>query len=307
MLLYTAAGLACALAVSPAMLLVSRFAQGVGAAGGSVLAFAIIRDLFEGQAARTKLSSISMVFSLAPVIAPALGGFVLLLGGWRTIYLVLMLAGLVLTATAWLRLAETRKRGPGGGGYRLVLRERRTVGYALVASFNIGAVLAFVTGSPMVLQGAMGLSPQQFGMVFALIASGVVTGAWVNGRLVARTVTPAWAIGFALVATLVAGCAMSALAWVGHLSLVEMTPLLFLATFSRGLLSPNTIHAALEPVPQAAGAASALIGSLQMLMGALSGICVGLLFPALGPAAMSVVMAGFSLAALMAWRVTEYE
>jgi DHA1 family bicyclomycin/chloramphenicol resistance-like MFS transporter len=304
--LYTAAGAGCALAPTIPPLLACRFAQGVGAAGGTVLAFAVVRDVYCGAAARAKLSAISMVFSLAPVIAPTLGGLLLMVGGWRANYGVLTAAGLTLTTCAALGLDETRVPGPRQGGiYLPVLRQPRTVGYALVTSLNGGAVLAFVTGSPLVLLDSLHLSSIGFGIVFAAVASGIVTGAWVNGRLARRGVAPRWPLGFALVSAPSAALIFCALAALGRLHLSAMIPLLLTSTFSRGLVSPNAMHAALEPVPNAAGAASALAGSLQMLMGSVAGLAVGALYPALGAGAMGVTMAGFSLAALTAWIVVE--
>jgi DHA1 family bicyclomycin/chloramphenicol resistance-like MFS transporter len=98
---------------------------------------------------------------------------------------------------------------------------------------------------------------------------------------------------------------MCALAALGRLHLATMMPLLLLTTFCRGVVSPNAMHAAMEPVPERAGAASAVIGSLQMLMGSLAGVAVGMLHAALGPGAMGVTMAGFALAALGMWLLVE--
>ena len=105
--LYTLGGAASAGASSMAMLIVARCLQGAGAAGGTVLAFAIIRDLFDGDAARVRLSTISMVFSLAPVIAPTLGGLVLRFDGWQSIFVVLSATGLVLLLAVGFGLPES--------------------------------------------------------------------------------------------------------------------------------------------------------------------------------------------------------
>jgi DHA1 family bicyclomycin/chloramphenicol resistance-like MFS transporter len=191
------------------------------------------------------------------------------------------------------------------GIYLPVLRQPRTVGYAFVTALNGGAVLAFVTGSPLVLLGGLHLSSITFGIVFAAVASGIISGAWVSGRLARRGVSPRWPLGLGLVSAPLAALIFCALAAFGRLNLAAMMPLLLTNTFSRGLVSPNAMHAALEPVPNAAGAGSAVAGCLQMLMGSLAGLAVGALYPALGPGAMGVTIAGFSLAALTAWIVVE--
>ena len=306
MALYTAAGLGCALSPAILPLLVCRFVQGVGAAGGTVLAFAIIRDSFSGAAARARLSTISMVFSLAPVIAPTLGGLLLMVGGWRANYAVLTAAGLLLTLSAALGLAETRVAGPRHAGiYLPVLRQRRTVGYAFVTACNGGAVLAFVTGSPLVLVDSLHLTSLQFGFAFASISIGIIICSFVNSRLVRWSVPAVWPLAVSLCVAPVAGLALFALASMGALRLALMIPLLLTVTIGRGLVAPNAMHAALDPVPDSAGAASAVIGSLHMLMGSLSGLAVGALYPSLGAAAMGVTMAGFALVSLGAWLVME--
>ncbi len=304
--LYPLAGLGCALAPTILPLLVWRFAQGVGAAGGSVIAFAIIRDVYTGAGARAKLSTISMVFSLAPVIAPTLGGLLLMVGGWRANYAVHAGGGLVLTLCAGLFLAETRAEGPRPTGLYLPLfRHRRTIGYALVTALNGGGVLAFVTGSPLVMLDSFGLTSMQFGIVFASIATGIVIGAWVNARLAKRGVRAVFPLAFGLGTAALAALGICALAALGRLRLETMMPLLLLTTFCRGVVSPNAMHAAMEPVPDRAGAASAVIGSLQMLMGSLAGLAVGMLHGALGAGAMGVTMAAFALAALSLWLIVE--
>jgi DHA1 family bicyclomycin/chloramphenicol resistance-like MFS transporter len=306
MSLYTVAGAGCALSPAIEPLLVCRFVQGIGAAGGTVLAFAVIRDSFSGTAARARLSTISMVFSLAPVIAPTLGGLLLMIGGWRANYAVLTGAGLILLVCVALWLAETRVAAPRHSGiYLPVLRQQRTIGYAFVTACNGGAVLAFVTGSPLVLVDTLHLTSLQFGFAFASISVGIIIGSFINTRLVRWSVPAAWPLGVSLCAAPLAGLTLWALASTGALRLALMIPLLLTVTIGRGLVAPNAMHAALDPVPESAGAASAIIGSLQMLMGSLSGLAVGALYPSLGAGAMGVTMAGFALASLGAWLVVE--
>jgi DHA1 family bicyclomycin/chloramphenicol resistance-like MFS transporter len=247
-----------------------------------------------------------MVFSLAPVIAPSIGGWMLLFGGWRAIYVTLAAAGLLLAGFAARGLAETRVPAPRSGGFYLpVLRQPRTIGYAISSALNGGGVLAFVTGSPLVLMEGMRLTPSQFALAFAVVSSGIVTGAAVNARLVARGVPPVWPLGAGLGAALAAALGLCALAWFGRGGLPAMIPLLLLTTFCRGMISPNATHAVLERVPQHAGAASAVLGALQMLAGAVAGSLVGVLYPVLGSGAMGVTMAGFAFASLAVWLLTE--
>src|SRR5262249_28059810 len=153
--------------------------------------------------------------------------------------------------------------------------KRTTVGYALVSAISGGGVLAFVTGSPLVLLGSFHLSSMQFGIVFASITIGIMLGAWLNARLARRGVWAAFPPGGGLIAAALAGISMCVLAAAGELRLATMMPLLLVTTFCRGIVSPNAMHAAMEPVPERAGAASAVIGSAQMFMGSVAGLVVG--------------------------------
>jgi DHA1 family bicyclomycin/chloramphenicol resistance-like MFS transporter len=282
------------------VLLAARLLQGAGAAGGPVMAFAIIRDLFEGPAARARLATVSLVFSLAPVIAPTLGGWMLLLGGWRAIYGLLALTGAALVLAALVGLRESRRRAPPHP-HVAILRQGSTVAYALIGGLHQGCVFAFVAGSPLVLLGSMQLSTQVFGAVFGLITLGILAGAATNGVLVRRGVASAVPLGGGLLLAAAAGGLGILLDRWGMLDLYTLTPLMAVITFSRGLVSPNITHAALERVPHMAGAGASLIGSLQMLNGALAGWIVGLMFTVFGPVGMCMTMAAFAVPALLGW------
>jgi DHA1 family bicyclomycin/chloramphenicol resistance-like MFS transporter len=302
--LYTLAGAASMMAPSVPALLVARCAQGAGAAGGTVLAFAIIRDLFEGDAARARLSTVSMVFSLAPVVAPSLGALMLSLDGWRSVFALLCFTGLVLFIAVAIGLEESRRLAPPRR-HTAILRERRTVAYGVVGALNLGNVFAFVIGSPLVLLGTYGLDTISFALVFALVTAGVIAGAGINRVAAMRGMHPAWPLGLGLAGAALAGVAAATLEWFGGLPLWLLVPLLVLITLSRGLVSPNVTHAALERVPHMAGAASALIGSMQMLTGAFAGLIVGVMFGRFGAGGLFLTMAAFGVPALIAWIYVE--
>ncbi len=302
--LYTLAGAASMLAPSVPALLVARCAQGAGAAGGTVLAFAIIRDLFEGDAARARLSTVSMVFSLAPVVAPSLGAAMLLLDGWRAIFGLLCLTGSGLLVAVALGLEESRRLAPPRR-HTAILHERRTLAYGVVGALNLANVFAFVIGSPLVLLGSYGLAPTEFAVVFAIVTAGVIAGAGINRVAATRGLHPAWPLGLGLTGAALAGVTAAALSPFMQIPIWLLVPLLVLITLSRGLVSPNVTHAALERVPQMAGAASALIGSMQMLTGAFAGLIVGVMFGRFGPGGLFLTMAAFGVPALIVWIYVE--
>ncbi len=308
--LYALGGVGCALAPSIGLLLAFRLVAGIGAAGSTTLAMAIVRDVFGGQAARVKISTVSMVITVAPIIAPTIGGLMLLLGGWRFIYSLLAITGVALVVTVWFGLVETRPAIRGArldllGRYATVLRQRRTVGYAVVNALGSGSLFAFIAVSPLVLMGRMGASVTLFGLLFAMTSGGIMAGNSFN-TLLARRNVPAelpLTVGLWLGPLASIGATLFLLAGVERLE--TFVPFIVITGFCRGLTNPNATHAALEPVPHHAGVASAMMGCGQMLTASLSGVLVAWLFPALGALSVTLTMTGFSAAALGVWLIVE--
>ncbi len=307
--LYAAAGVLCALAPSIEVLIALRLVQGLCAASGSVMALAVVRDLFSGAAARTRFSYVAVVISLAPIVAPTLGGALLLVAGWRGIFWLLAAAGMVLMAAVLLLLPETRQVSAGrlsvARGFARVLRTRQSIGFAATNALSFGALFAYISGSPQVLMGALGASPALFSLLFAINSAAILLGAWLNGRLAARGVPSRLPVAAALGLALVAASVLVLQFVLGQPSLLALMPGLAAHAFCRGIVAPSATHAALEPMGEIAGLASSVVGFLQMATGAVSGAVLALLFHRLGPAAMPAVMAAFAFAALLAWRFAD--
>jgi len=308
--LYAAAGVGCAFAPTIEVLLGLRLLQGIGAAGGTTLAMAVVRDRFEGQAGRVKMSQVSMVITIAPIIAPTLGGLLLLLDGWRLIYGVLGAAGVVLVLAVWSGLEETRPAEPGArlnlvGRYRAVFGHRRTMGYVLVNTLGSGGLFAFISASPLVLMGTMGVSTTVFGLLFAVTSAGILIGSTVNSRLARAGVRPTGPLGVGLLVMPLSALGASLFLWAGVVRLETFIPFIVLVGICRGITTPSATHAALEPVPHHAGVTAALMGCGQMLCMAASSAIVGWMYPVLGPLAVTYAIMGFGGAAFLAWLVVE--
>jgi DHA1 family bicyclomycin/chloramphenicol resistance-like MFS transporter len=311
MMLYAAAGFGCAFATSIEGLLAFRLLEGIGAAGGTTLAMAVVRDSFDGQAGRIKMSQVSMVITIAPIIAPTLGGLVLLAGEWRLIYMVLGLAGTALVLAVFLGLAESRPAQPDArldlaGRYGAVFRNRRTMGYILVNTLGSGGLFAFIAASPLVLMGSMHVSMQMFGLLFATTSSGILIGSTINNRLAQRGVGARTPLAIGLTLAPLAALAAAAFMAAGIVRLETFIPFVVVVGICRGLTTPNITHAALEPMPQHAGTTAALMGCGQMLCMAASGVIVAALFPVLGPLGVALTMLGFLSAGLLSWLAVEY-
>ena len=191
---YMATSLLCAMAPNIWLLLAFRLIQGVAGAAGIVIARAIVRDLHTGVAAARFFALLMLVGGLAPILAPLLGGALLHVTDWRGIFVVLAGIGAVLLLAAWAMLAETlpaARRHAGGlvatvrvfGG---LVRERAFLGYTLSAGLTFGAMAAYISGSPFVLQDIHGISPQLFSVLFALNAVGIMLASQVSRSLVGR-------------------------------------------------------------------------------------------------------------------------
>jgi MFS transporter, DHA1 family, multidrug resistance protein len=281
---HVVASLLCLVAPNVVVLGGLRLLQGVGAAAASVVAMAIVRDLFVGRAAATLFSRLMLVLGVAPVLAPTIGGEVLRFTSWRGVFVVLAVLALLLIAFAARAVPETlpaERRRPLGlrstlATYRGLLRDRTFVGLVLVAGLAMAGLFGYVAGSSFVFQEEFGLNEQQFGLVFGAGALFLIGGTQLNAALL-RRFEPRALLPFALVLGTVAGAALVVVAVLDVGGLVGVIAPLWTVLFSVGLAMPNTPALALARHGEAAGTASALLGAIQMGTGAVVSPMVGVL------------------------------
>ncbi|GAA3118992.1 multidrug effflux MFS transporter [Streptosporangium carneum] len=270
---YAVASLLCALAPDIWSLIGLRLVQGLAGAAGLVIARAMVRDLFDGDAAARVFSLLILVSGLAPVVAPLVGGQLARFTDWRGMFVALAVIGLLLFLAA-LGLPETltqdaRHTGglrATGRQFAVLVRDRAFVGYALVLSLAGCSLFVYITLSPFVLQDRYGVTAQVFSAIFAVNSLGIMAGGNLNGVLVGR-----FGARRMLGIGLVTGLAGALAALVGVLAgwgLPGLLPGLFVAVSSIGLVSPNANALAMSPHGERAGTASALLGVLQFLIGA---------------------------------------
>jgi MFS transporter, DHA1 family, multidrug resistance protein len=308
-ILFTIAGLGCALARSLPTLLMWRVVQGAGAGASMTIALAIVRDLFEGPAARTKLSYVAITTMVIPMIAPTVGAALLALGGWRIIHAVLAGVGLLLLLAISLGFDESARIDPAnrlvpsviGRNYLRVLMHPLCLGYILVNAAAFGALFAYVSGSPLFLINTVGLAPQQYGLVFAATSLGIMGGAFLNSRFSASGVSPDYPLAIGLGLAAVSAMSLLVMTLADWMPLTLVIPLLVLGTLAFGLIAPNAMQAAMQPLPQIAGAAGAATGCIQMTMGALASGLVAALYDGHSALSMTALMAACSLLALVSY------
>jgi DHA1 family bicyclomycin/chloramphenicol resistance-like MFS transporter len=310
--LFVLGGLGAASAPSIGVLLITRLVQGAGAGAGMTLAFAIVRDVFEGKAAQIRLAAIAVVGNVAPIVAPTIGAMLLGWIGWRGIYGVTALMGVLLLGAVGFGLAETLPRRNRARAvtpaalardWAIVLGHRGAITHILVNGLGFGWMFAYVTGSPLLFLGEMHLPAAIYAGLFACTGSGIVAGALLNARLADRGIGSETLLRAAILGAVAATLVLVALtATHREVPLLALMPLLVLATGFFGLATPSASHGALDPMPELAGIAGGLLTSVQMLGGALASLLVSLLFPLFGASAMSGVMAASALAALAIYR-----
>ncbi|WP_083654245.1 multidrug effflux MFS transporter [Mycobacterium sp. GA-1841] len=305
--LHMVASVLCVLAPDIAVLGVARGLQGMGAAAASVVAVAVVGDLFTGTVAATVMSRLMLVLGVAPVLAPSLGAAVLLHGSWHWVFVALVVVAGGLLAMAALALPETlpvshrRPLAVRGivGTYVELLRDSRFVILVLVAALGMSGLFAYISAAPFVLQGRFGLDQQAFALVFAAGAIALIGSTQFNVVLLRRFSPQAITVA-ALSWSVVAGVVFVGLtvAHVDGLAAFVVPVLAILA--GMGLVLPNAPAVALSRHPDAAGTAAALLGATQFGLGAAVAPAIGTLGNgALALAAVMTAGMAVALAALL--------
>lgn len=306
--LYMLASLACATAQGFHALVALRFLQALGGCAGMVASRALVRDLFPSEAAQV-FSSLMLVMGVAPLVAPAVGGWLAALAGWRSIFLFLAVIAVVLIGVLWRQLPETIPTGSPGSlrpgdilqGWWRIVRHPEFVVWGIGGSIASGGLYAYLAGSPGAYMQGLGLDGGTYAWVFALNAGGMILASQFNRPLLRRfsgerIVLSAFALQILSIVVLIGFAAMGIL-WPAY-------PLAWLFLFAHGLGNPNVAALVLRPFGHDASNASALMGSFQMASGALLAGLVGILpFPpllAMGTA-MVVATGGALLVIALAW------
>jgi MFS transporter, DHA1 family, multidrug resistance protein len=282
---YTVASALCIAAPGIWVLLVLRLIQGLAGAAGISIARAVVRDLYDGTEMARFYALLLIVSSAAPIIAPIIGAQLLHFTSWRGVFAVLALAGGALLAAVATGLPETLppdRRRTGGAratlrAGRSLLADRQFGGYTLASGLGIGAMFAYISGSPFVLQAKFGVSPQLFSLIFAVNGLGIIVAGQVSrqlaGRVTLRALLSAGLTGSA------AGGAVLLAAAVAGTGLPLILPALFVMVSSVGLIQPNATALALDGHAQDAGSASGVLGTVQYAIGAVTAPLVGVAGP----------------------------
>lgn len=276
LLLLSLASIGCASAHRLDLLLLMRFFQGIGGAGGAVLSRAIARDHFFGHALTQFFAMLMLVNGVAPIVAPVLGGLLMSLMGWRGIFLVLAAIAIILLGVSRDKISESlplEKRSKGSFFSAFVqpfkvIAERSFMGFCLTQGFMMAGMFAYIGASPFVLQQIYHVSPLTFSLCFALNGVGLVIASQISARLSVifseyRILKCGLIIAFLAALSLVlSGFLHARLAWV----LVA----LFFSVSSNAIISTTAGSLAMQSQGQRAGSASAVIGVTMFGLGSLA-------------------------------------
>jgi MFS transporter, DHA1 family, multidrug resistance protein len=285
-------------------LLLFRALQGAGASGPGIGAVMIVQDLFDGAAARAKMSFVVFAINIVPMIAPTVGAVLLTIAGWQTIYLLPLVGGCIIVI-AMQGLGETAridpnakvKRIPAIRSYLSVITHPVCLGNALSVAGATGAVFAYVTGSSLFFLKILSVTPLHYGFIFGASSLAVMVGSLANMRLSTWGFAPNRLIVAGLILSTLLAASLLIMALIGGKSGALFVLVMVGVALSFGVIAPNTMNAAVEPMPDIVGAASAVMAFAQMVAAALSSALVTGLFDGRTAASIGIVMLGCCLIA----------
>jgi DHA1 family bicyclomycin/chloramphenicol resistance-like MFS transporter len=281
--LYVFGAIGCALANDMTMLTVMRVVQALGACGGLVIGRAIIRDRCQPHEAARAFAILMSIVSLGPIVAPTLGGWVITLVGWRgTFYfqaalgagLLIAMHGLLQESRSALNIVPFSTPHIVRTYARLIL-DPTLVSYSLLGGFAVGSLFCYVTGSATVMQELYGLTPQQYGWLLGLNGLAFLAASRLNVRALRKS-GPAEALSRVIWWPPLVGAVLAATAALVFMPLWLVIVLQFSFFLTTARLSPNVTALGLAPHGRTAGAAAALMGSLQSLVATLAGMAVAI-------------------------------
>ncbi|MFA5521257.1 MAG: Bcr/CflA family multidrug efflux MFS transporter [Castellaniella sp.] len=281
--IFIIATMGCAQAQDIGHLVGWRIAQAFGGAAGMVIPRAVIRDNFDTRDASRALSLLLLIMGVTPILAPILGGQLLIWTSWRWIFHAMTLIAGLLLLSAMIGMRETLAREyvtplrPGiiARNYRELLAHRRFLCYTLAGGFGSAGMFTYIAGSPRIFMEIYGVDPRWFGVLFGLNAAALIVSSQISARLLSRH-APEQLLRRAQVSLVAMTIPALALTLADQLDLIMLMFSLMGFMASQGFVNPNSAALALHEQGHRLGAASAMMGALQMLCGAGAGVLVSL-------------------------------
>lgn len=306
--LYVLASIGCACSHSMAWLIALRFVQALGSSAAAVAPMAMVRDLFPVEENAKVMTSLIIVVSASPMLAPTIGSYLTAAFGWQSVFVALLLLAILMGLAVAFALPESHRRHPDFHlEFRVITRSFLLVGrnaqfytYAVGGCVAFSGLLAYVAGSPTVFMETFRVSGKVYGWIFAFLSFGFIGFSQCNFILL-RRYRSEQIVNAALIGQTVIGLVLLMGALQGWLGLSSTIALLFAYLITLGLANPNASALAMAPFSQNAGTAAAFIGALQCSTGALASYGVGAL-PTSTLVAVATIMAAAAVLGLgMVW------
>ncbi len=303
--IYLVASIGCALATSVNSLIILRGLQALGGCAGMVGARAIVRDLFDVKENAKIFSMLMLVVAVSPIIAPTAGGYVTSLFGWRYVFAILIGIDILIIIGVYFLLPESKKPDPDFSlkagaitkNFWRIAKHPQFYTYTLTGAIAYAGLYAYISGSPYVFMEIFRVNERQYGWIFSVIAMGVIGSAQVN-TIALRKRSSEQVIKIATICQSIVGIVLAVVSYFGWGDLYSTIFLIFLFLCGQGFIFPNASALCLAPFPHNAGNASALMGAIQMGIGA--GISALVSFLHNGTVVpMSVVMACCAISAFL--------
>lgn len=268
--IFVVASVACIYVKSIEQLWVVRFLQAIGGCGGVVISRAVVTDYYESSKTLKIFTILALIMSIAPIVGPIIGNGIMAISNWKGIFGMLTILGTAMFLLTLFFLPETRHakdRKPSGNvvrNYLSILNVKQFTVYALIAGVANGALMVYVGNAPSLMMEYGGLSSNGFSIVFAINAAGLMVASYLTSflqRYLSTQKLVQYALGLMFGASLVLLGAMYAAANIYILLIV-----VFFYIFPIGILFPATTELAMKPFSDNSGAASALFGSIQLLI-----------------------------------------
>jgi len=284
LVIYLFASAGCAFTESVNALIAFRFLQALGSCAGLVTSRAMVRDLFDVKDNAKVFSSLMLVVAVSPIIAPTVGGYVTAALGWRYVFAALMIVDAAVLAAVFFLLPESKKPDPTHSlkpmavtkSFFKILVHPQFYIYALTGSVAASGLYAYISGSPQVFIEFFGVNEKQYGWIFAIIAIGIISTSQINTFILRRHPSEK-IIPLALMFQSVIGITLASIAFLNGSEFYSTIVLIFLYISCQGFIFPNASALTLAAFGHNAGNASALMGAIQMGIGATASAAVSFL------------------------------
>ncbi len=302
LILYIATSIGCMYSHTIESLVALRFFQAIGSCAATVAAVAMVRDLFPVKDNARVFALLMLVVGASPMVAPAVGGYVTHAFGWNTVFLILTVLGVGILLACLLWLPESYrpdstislKPKPIINNFLAVLTNAQFTTYALAGALSFAGIFTYVSGSPKVFMEVYGVSGEVYGWIFAGLSVGFIGCSQVNSFLL-RRFQSRQIIPVALAFQSAFGILLFLAAITHVLTLTLLLILLFGYLCCLGFVNPNTAALCLAPFSKNAGSASAVMGALQLGIGAITSAAVSAVkIPNASPMAFTLALCGLT-------------